>query len=398
MRYSAFCITGFVAAIAASSTGDGPPPHNQGRYSIPFEKRATPIGKKLAVRGNTGDLPTVPQQWWMRMYVGTPPQELYILPDTGSGDFTIESDLMDPSIRGTGPIYSPGSSSSSFQVQGYTYSECYGSGYCDSGVVYTDVVTLGSLAVPGVPIQVENNATDRGGSDTGNVGLSFGTPQAADPRGVSGFLWSIRSSLDAGVFTVEYDESSNAGVFEFGYVNPSKFTGDMAYAPLDTSSQSGGEWITSFSGFIANGTFWVYSWKVILDTGTGGSSVPRLLADYYFSQVPGHQWNADWNQYQYPCSEQLPDLIIGIGSDAKFTIPGHSLFALSLDGTNCLSKLGVGDDGVYMFGENLMETLFIVFDFDNAQMGFGQKATSGSSPGTGITPPLPAPEHAGSVS
>ncbi|KAH8126939.1 acid protease [Trichoderma asperelloides] len=333
----------------------------------------------------------------MPMQVGTPPQNLEILPDTGSGDFTIESDLLAAALRGTGPIYSPGASSTSRQLPGYTYSECYGSGYCDTGVVYTDVVNLGGVSVPGVPIQVVNNASTKGGDQTGNVGLSFGTPQAANPRGPSGFLWSIRSALDSGVFTVAFDDSTNTGEFEFGYVDPSKFTGALAYAPLDVSPSSGGEWITEFSGFIVNNTFLIYSWPVILDTGTGGSGVPRLLADYYFSQVPGSSWNSAWNQYQYPCSENLPDLTIGIGPVTKFTLPGSGLVAYSLDGTNCLSKLGVSNSAPYFFSQNLMEELFVVFDFDNAQIGFGQKPKSGSSPGTGITPGASAPAKAGSV-
>lgn len=171
----------------------------------------------------------------------------------------------------------------------------------------------------------------------------------------------------------------------------------MAYAPLDVSSSSGGEWITEFSGFIVNGTFIIYSWPVILDTGTGGSGVPRTLADYYFSQVPGSTWNSAWNQYQYPCSESLPDLTIGIGAVTKFTLPGSGLAAFSLDGTNCLSKLGVSNSSPYFFAQNLMEELFIVFDFDNAQIGFGEKPKSGSSPGTGITSGASAPSNAGSV-
>ncbi|KAL6907342.1 acid protease [Trichoderma evansii] len=318
----------------------------------------------------------------MSMQVGTPPQTLEILPDTGAGDFTID----------------PGSSSTSRQLPGYTYSECYTSGYCDTGVVYTDICTLGSVSVSGVPIQIMTNASSKGGDHTGNMGLSFGTPQAANPRGPSGFLWSIRSALDSGVFTTSFDDSTNTGEFEFGYVDPSKFTGALAYAPLNVSSSSGGEWITEFSGFVANNNFYIYSWTVIVDTGTGGSGIPRIVADYYFSQVPGATWNSAQNQYQYPCSESLPDLTIGIGSVTKFTLPGKGLAGSSLEGTNCLSKLAVSNSAPYFFAQNLMEELPMVFDFDNAQIGFGQKATSGSSPGTGITPGASALANAGSVS
>jgi hypothetical protein len=66
-------------------------------------------------------------------------------------------------------------------MPGYSYSECFGSGYCDNGVVYTDVVTIGQIVYQGMPIMVQTNNTSKasGGIRSGNLGLN------CDPNGMS---------------------------------------------------------------------------------------------------------------------------------------------------------------------------------------------------------------------
>lgn len=135
--------------------------------------------------------------WWMTLFIGTPAQEIPLLPDTGSGDFTVQSTLIPADEQGNDVTYDPSSSSTAFQLSGYTFSECYGSGYCDSGVVYTDTVMLGATAINGVPINAINSVSSiSSNSQTGNLGLDFSSSLSSSPGGVGSFLWSIRSSLE----------------------------------------------------------------------------------------------------------------------------------------------------------------------------------------------------------
>jgi aspergillopepsin I len=132
----------------------------------------------------------------MTLQIGTPPQSIPLLPDTGSGDFSIQSNLIPASGRGNDPVYNPSVSSTSRLISGYTFGECYGSGYCDSGIVYTDTITLGGVTISGIPIQVINSvSTPSSNSQSGNIGMAFGAEQAAVPRGVSDFSRAIRPAL-----------------------------------------------------------------------------------------------------------------------------------------------------------------------------------------------------------
>jgi aspergillopepsin I len=71
-------------------------------------------------------------------------------------------------------------SSTAKQMQDYSYSECFGSGYCDNSVVYTDIFAVGQIAYEGMPIMVQtNNTSPSNGVRSGNLGLNI------DPKGMS---------------------------------------------------------------------------------------------------------------------------------------------------------------------------------------------------------------------
>jgi hypothetical protein len=129
----------------------------------------------------------------MDLQIGTPPQTLFMLPDAGSGNTVVQSSSL--SEHGSSPVYNPSASSTSHQLSGYTYSECFSVG-CDSGLVYTDVVAMGTSSVPGVPLMVMTASEHTNDGQSGGIGLSFGTPQGTTPRGVAGFLWAVRPSID----------------------------------------------------------------------------------------------------------------------------------------------------------------------------------------------------------
>lgn len=71
-------------------------------------------------------------------------------------------------------MYDPAQSSTAQQLPGYTYAECYGSGYCDNGVVINDVFTIGHVGLANMPLLVRTNNNERAtGIRTGNLGMNF---------------------------------------------------------------------------------------------------------------------------------------------------------------------------------------------------------------------------------
>jgi hypothetical protein len=96
-------------------------------------------------------------------------------------------------------------------------------------------------------------------------------------------------------------------------------------------------------------------------------------------EVPGG-FIDDYGDFIIPCTATLPDFTFGIGS-ALFTIPG-SLFnggwaADDAQGNGwCWSTFYPGDEDFVYLGIPLFQSLFVVHDYGNRQMGFANQSNS----------------------
>lgn len=92
--------------------------------------------------------------------VGTPSQTLYVIFDTGSGDFWLWSWQMPASVRNNHRYYNATNSSTATIYPGQTFSVAYASGSAH-GNVWQDVVWIdgldGSIGVTGNPIECAQN-------------------------------------------------------------------------------------------------------------------------------------------------------------------------------------------------------------------------------------------------
>jgi hypothetical protein len=136
--------------------------------------------------------------WYIQAWIGTPGQSFYFLADSGAPNLSIESTLEPSSQQGDIPLYNPQNSSTAEIMDGYTYSECFGSGYCDNGVVYTDYFTVGQLAYEGMPIMVQtNNTSPSNGVRSGNLGLNVDHGgMSTEPERLPSFFQHILPYLD----------------------------------------------------------------------------------------------------------------------------------------------------------------------------------------------------------
>lgn len=126
----------------------------------------------------------------MTFGVGTPPQDVNFLPDTGAYAFTMQSTLMPKDETGDAPLYNPSKSSSANKKAwpGVTYSE-----FGFSGPVYNETVTVGSQTFSNVPVAVWNHAPAKEfGDRTGNLGMG---PQDNFGPGIPNFMAAIGARL-----------------------------------------------------------------------------------------------------------------------------------------------------------------------------------------------------------
>ncbi|KAH6851332.1 aspartic peptidase domain-containing protein [Chaetomium sp. MPI-CAGE-AT-0009] len=270
--------------------------------------------------------------------IGTPPQMLQLDLDTGSSDLWVFSSHMPASqVRGQ-QIYAPDKSSTSKLLDGHSWSITYGDGSASRGNVYTDNFTIGGITVESQAVetaqQVSSSFTTEDNID-GLVGLGFSTLNTVRPE---------------------------AGTYDFGFIDESKYTGEITYVPVNTDP---GYWTFTSSGYgVGSGTFSSSPITGIADTGTSLVYLPTAIVTAYYRQVQGATNSRSYGGYVFPCNSTLPPFVFGIG-EAKFTIPpSYMSYAAVTDGSpTCFGGLQSSSViGVNIWGDVALKAAFVVFN------------------------------------
>ena len=150
------------------------------------------------------------------------------------------------------------------------------------------------------------------------------------------FFDNAKPSLSAPLFTVDLKKGA-PGSYSFGFIDDSKYKGNIAYVPVD---QSKGFWGFTSRGFaVGGGSFRSVSINSIADTGTSLLYLPDSVVDAYYGSVSSASYNPNQGGYIFPCGTTLPSITLGIGSyDA--VIPGSFIEYAPIDeaatGESCL--------------------------------------------------------------
>ncbi|KAF2682064.1 acid protease [Lentithecium fluviatile CBS 122367] len=301
--------------------------------------------------------------------------------DSGSSDLWVFSTALDQASIGQHTAFDPAKSASFKVMQGAQWKITYGDGSGAAGTVGTDTVTIGGVTVQNQAVETANQVSQSFVRDTntdGLVGLAFSTLNTVNdgtkktPQKT--FFDNVMNDLDQPVFTADLDPDGT-GVYEFGKIDQTKFTGEMAWIPVNASS---GFWqFPSAKFMVGNQTFNNPSAsQAIADTGTSLLLVDQQVADTYYSQVRGAQLNQQVGGFIYPCGAALPDMAVAIGDSYMAVIPGNAITFATVDQANTTCFGGVQGNqgaGLQIYGDTMFKAQFVAFNGGNQSLGFGQK-------------------------
>jgi hypothetical protein len=230
---------------------------------------AARVAAKKRTTGSAANTPTsFDSEYLTPVSIGTPAQEFNLDFDTGSSDLWVFSTELPTSEVNGQTQYDPTSSTSATELTGSKWSISYGDGSSSSGNVFTDSVTVGGLTVTSQAVEPAETVSSSFTSDSesdGLLGLAFSTLNTITPTSQTTFFDSAKSSLTSQVFTVDLQHSAN-GTYNFGFIDSSLHTGDIAYTAVDNSNGFWGFTATSFA--VGTGTASTTSITGIADTGT----------------------------------------------------------------------------------------------------------------------------------
>ncbi|CAK3804804.1 Aspartic protease PEP1 [Lecanosticta acicola] len=284
--------------------------------------------------------------------------------DTGSADLWVFSTLQAKSEQSGHAVYDP--SVSGKILQGEEWNITYGDGSGASGPVYADKVVVGGVTATSQAVEAATSVSSQFAQDVDNdglLGLAFSTINTVQPDQQVTFFDSVKKSLAKPLFTADL-KAGEAGTYDFGFIDSSKYTGSITYTPVNTEN---GFWQFNAGGYSVgsgNQTSGSSIGISIADTGTTLLYLPTDACSAYYKKVSGAKYDTFQGGYVLPCSASPPAFNVAIGGKT-FKIPGKVINYAPVDqsGETCFGGMQPNTGiGMSIFGDIFLKTVLAIFD------------------------------------
>ncbi|PYI02828.1 aspergillopepsin I precursor [Aspergillus sclerotiicarbonarius CBS 121057] len=345
-------------------------------YARALTKYGATVPESVKVAASEGSVTTTPQsddtEYLTPVTVGD--STLHLDFDTGSADLWVFSSEL-PSSEQTGhSLYTP--SSSATKLSGYSWDISYGDGSSASGDVYRDTVTVGDVSTSKQAVEAASSVSSEFVEDTANdglLGLAFSSINTVSPEAQTTFFDTVKSQLDSPLFAA-YLKYHEAGVYDFGFIDDSKYTGSITYVDADSSE---GYWGFSTNGYaVGDNDATSDGFSAIADTGTTLILLDDDVVSAYYEQVSDAQNSDSAGGYVFSCDDDLPDFTVVIG-DYNAVVPGKYINYAPIETGSSTCYGGIQSNsgvGLSILGDVFLKSQYVVFDSEGPQLGFAAQA------------------------
>ncbi|KAI0084066.1 acid protease [Irpex rosettiformis] len=349
------------------------------RGSNSISRRAlSPIGVPLNDYFNGTDL-----QWFGDIQVGTPPQTVSVVFDTGSSTLEFASTRCGAAC--SNQVQFDSTKSSTFVDRQRTSTITFGTGGGVDPVIgnnwqltlrsASDTVTVGGISVPNVNLFLITNQTPTFGPDpfSGIQGMS---------SVAQGFFAGLESQGLPSLFSLFLTPKSVGNAeLTLGGIDNSKFTGSITFIPLVDPQQ--GFWQLTSTGITVNGkstSTLQQSRTIIFDSGTSNLVFPQDDTEAIYAQISSdiQPFDDEPGTYGIACSKvsSLPAEISFAfkstsGSTFQLTIPSSELSVgpFKSDPETCQTLINAQED-LSIIGASAFKHYYSVWDLGNKRLGF----------------------------
>ena len=206
----------------------------------------------------------------------------------------------------------------------------------------------------------------------GLLGLAFDNINTVTPDQQSTFFTNAINAGLTGVLGADLRPGA-PGSYDFGFLDDTLYTGDIAYTPIDNSQ---GFWAFTPDS-ITSGGQQIGDDAGIADTGTTLILVSDATAQAYYANVQGATNDPNQGGWVFDCSATLPDFTLVINGYPA-TVPG-SLVNFAPQGNVCFG--GIQSDnsvGQAIYGDVFLKSQYVVFDRSQSSPQLGVAAKSGN--------------------
>lgn len=319
-------------------------------------------------------------QYYGSISVGTPPQTLRVVYDTGSSNLWVNK---------KGGFFSlhkhyDDTKSSTYVKNGTAFHIQYGSGPV-SGYYSKDTIHFGDIDVSDYTFAEVDNTKGLGpawlaGHFDGICGMGW------DDISVDHVKTPLRALVDskklgANVFAFYLGSGGAVGELVLGGVDPAHYIGDFDYHPvIETAPGKFGYWAIAMDDAKIGGKSVTTVRKAIVDSGTSLLAVPKDDLQKIAAAVgakpvaPIPPLN---KEYKIDCNSAGPDVEFVIGGKS-YTLKKAD-YVLNEKGQCLLGFLALDVPApagpLYILGDVFMRKFYVKFDEDNKQLGFAQIKT-----------------------
>ncbi|KAI0018084.1 aspartic peptidase domain-containing protein [Xylariomycetidae sp. FL0641] len=345
--------------------------------------------------------------YYAEVSVGTPPQTVNLILDTGSSDLWVldshadlcSSQKLQAYYGNCLATFDPDDSSTYVNLPRADFSIQYVDGSGAQGNYFKDTLHVGTANITSLQMGLAENTT----INSGLMGVGFATNEAAKtpyPNIID--LFASQDLIAKQVYSLYLDDlNAETGTILFGGMDTEKFIGELSIIDIQPDSQTGN--YTSFTVTLdslaitaSNGTatnFTQVPLPVVLDSGTTLSYLPSSVAENIFDAFGAvdDTLSGGTGLVYVDCDylSNSQDLTFDFRFDAEdgplIRVP---IDEIVLDNVEDYEQLGLrvpqlpfdhvcsfgiqSSSGVYLLGDTFLRSAYVVYDLTDKNIGLAQ--------------------------